>query len=127
MVLLYRSNHHLNDRRKVKDMIKLQIVKYVHTVVTHCLAGEIRQAQRQAELAMKYMEKQRYTPLNVINIIFEVIGLALYSVNQDVPKWSNDLNHRRLLYILGLKTDENETYNKMFEESYFGPSNYNAQ
>lgn len=115
-----RPNFQLSDRQKVRDMIKLQISKYVNTVVKHCLAGEIRSAQQQAELALNYMNKRRYRPLMIVNTLYEVLGLAMYLVNQDMPEWSNEINEKRILFILGADTHENDSYKRVYQESYFG-------
>jgi hypothetical protein len=106
-------------------MIKLQIAKYVNTMVTQCLDGRIIDAKQQAELAMNYMETHRYMPLEIVNNLFEVLGLAICSVNQDVSKWTEDLNDKRLLFILGSNIEKNDAYNNLFYESYFGPHTHN--
>lgn len=121
------DKYQFKDRKQDKDMIKLQVAKYINMTVRHCLAGEIGPAQRQAELIMKYMNKQRYTPMGIVNTLHEVLGLTLYLVNQDVPKWSKELNHKRMMFILGSKTDKNDAYNNAYQESYFGTCSCNLR
>lgn len=102
-------------------MIKIEVAKYVNTIVTHCMDGRITPAQQQAELALKYMDSHGYKPLEIVNKLYEILGLALCSVNQDIPKWSNELNDKRILFILGSNVDNDDAYNHLFNESYFGP------
>lgn len=106
-------------------MIKLQVAKYVNTLVTHCLNGRIIHAKQQAELAMKYMETHWYKPLEIVNNLFEVLGLAICLVNQDISKWTEELNDKRILFILGSIVEKDSAYNNLFYESYFGPHNHN--
>ncbi|VVC28413.1 Tetratricopeptide repeat,Tetratricopeptide repeat-containing domain,Tetratricopeptide-like helical [Cinara cedri] len=117
-------NRRLDDRKKVKDnMIKLQTAKYVETIVKHCLAGELESARQQAELALKYMDHHWYRPLNVVNALYEVFGLAIYLINRDVPEWSDELNKNRIMFLFGSSNaaDRNGAYEKVYRESYFGP------
>lgn len=113
----------LEARKKVKDnIIKLQVAKYVDTIVKHCLTGAIGSARLQAELVLNYMDRNWYRPLNVVNALFEVFGLAIYLVNQDVPKWSDELNAKRIMFILSSFDDgETDAYKNFYHESYFGP------
>lgn len=124
------TQYHVNDRRHVKDLVKLQVSKYINSIVQHCLSGEIWRAQRQSELAMKYMNDKFYRPPELVNTLYEAFGLALYLVNQDVPNWSNELNNNRILYLFGSNTVKNNLYDHVYEESYFGSNNstkYNKQ
>ncbi|XP_022180767.1 tetratricopeptide repeat protein 25-like [Myzus persicae] len=116
-----RPNRQLNDPRKIKDMVKLQVSKYFNTIVQHCFSGDIESAQRQAKLAMEYMYEHRHRPLKVINALYEVIGLALYFLNRDIPEWSDEMNEKRILFILGSSFDKKDAYNQVYHESFFGP------
>jgi len=120
-----RPNRQLNDQRKIKDMVKLQISKYVNSIVQLCLSSEIESARRQAELAMEYMDEHRHRPLKVVNALYEVIGLALYFLNRDIPGWSDEMNEKRILFIMGSIFDKKDAYNHVYHESYFGPDNRN--
>lgn len=122
-----RPNRQLNDPRKIKDMVKLQVIKYINTIVKQCLAGEIGSARKQAELAMEYMDEHRYRPLEIVNALYEVFGLALYLLNRDVSEWSNEMNDKRILFILGSNFDTNDAYNGVYQESYFGPDDQNTK
>jgi hypothetical protein len=122
-----RPNRQLNDQRKIKDMVILQFSKYINSIVEHCLSGKIESARRQAELAMEYMDEHRYRPLKVVNTLYEVIGLALYLLNRDLPEWSNEMNEKRILFILGSSFDKKDAYNHVYHESYFGPKNQNTK
>lgn len=108
-------------------MIKLQIAKYINSIVQQCLAGEINPAQRQAELAMEYMKRLGYRPLELVNTLYEVIGLAIYLTNRDVPEWSSERNEERMLCILGSNVNKNDAYNNVYRESYFGPQGINTK
>jgi len=120
-----RPNRPLNDPRKIKDMVKLQVSKYFNSIVQHCFSGDIKSAQQQAKLAMKYMDEHRYRPLKVINVLYEVIGLALYFLNRDIPEWSDEMNEKRILFILGSSSDKKDAYNHVYRESYYGPDDRN--
>jgi len=120
-----RPNRQLNDPRKIKDMVNLQIAKYFNSIIEHCLSGEIESAQREAELAMEYMDDHRHRPLKVVNALYEAIGLALYFLNRDIPEWSDEMNEKRILFILGSSFNKNDAYNQVYRESYFGPNNRN--
>jgi len=120
-----QPNRQLNNRRKIKDMVKLQVSKYINSIVEHCLSGDIESARRQAELAMEYMDEHRYRPLKVINALYEVIGLALYFLNRDIPEWSEEMNEKRILFIMGSSFDKKDAYSHVYRESYFGPDNRN--
>jgi len=122
-----RPKRQLNDQRKIKDLIKLQVAKYINSIVEYCLSSEIELARRQAELAMKYMEEHRFRPLKVVNTLYEVFGLALYLLNRDVPEWSNEMNDKRILFILGSSFDEKNAYNHVYHESYYGIKNQNTK
>lgn len=108
-------------------MIKLQVAKYINSIVQHCLTREISPAQRQAELAMEYMKRLGYRPLELVNTLYEVIGLAMYLTNQDVPEWSSERNEERMLCILGLNVSKNDAYNNVYRESFFGPQGTNTR
>lgn len=126
MVTSQRPRRKVNVPKKVKrEMIKIQLAKYVNTIVTHCLDGRVVSAQQQAELALEYMESQWYKPLEIVNNLYEVLGLAICSVNQSIAKWSNELNDKRILFVLGSNVDNDNAYNNLFYESYFGPRNRN--
>lgn len=122
-----QNNRRPIDRLIVKDMTKLQVAKYMDVIVNHFLAGEVGPTIRQAELAMDYMNKQLYVQSDIVNVLFEVIGLTLYLINRDKPEWSDDLNEKRILFILVSNADKNDAYNNVFQESYFGPTNYNSR
>lgn len=103
------------------------MAKYVETITKHCLAGGIGKARRQAELALEYMDRHWYRPLNVINALYEVFGLAIYLVNRDVPEWSDEMNAKRIMFVLG-SGDGNGAYANVYRESYYGPrDNCNAR
>jgi len=125
MYVCRRPNRQLNDPQKIKDMVNLQISKYFNSIVKHCLSGEIESARRQAELAVEYMDKHRHGTLKVVNALYEVIGLALYFLNRDIPEWSDEMNEKRILFILGSSFDKNDVYNHVYRESYFGPDDRN--
>ncbi|XP_029345796.1 tetratricopeptide repeat protein 25-like [Acyrthosiphon pisum] len=125
MHVCQRPNRQLNDQRKIKDMVKLQTSKYINSIVEHCLLGEIESARRQAELAMEYMDEHRHRPLKVVNALYEVIGLALYFLNRDIPEWSDEMNEKRILFIMGSSFDKKDAYNHVYHESYFGLDNRN--
>ncbi|XP_025195098.1 tetratricopeptide repeat protein 25-like [Melanaphis sacchari] len=127
MYVCQRPNRQLNDQRKIKDLVKLQVSKYINSIVEHCLSGKIELARRQAELAIEYMDEHRYKPLKIVNTLYEVFGLALYLLNRDIPEWSNVMNHKRILFILGSNFDEKDAYNHVYRESYFGPENRNTK
>ncbi|XP_060851648.1 outer dynein arm-docking complex subunit 4-like [Rhopalosiphum padi] len=127
MYACQRPNRQLNDQRKIKDMVILQFSKYINSIVEHCLSGKIESARRQAELAMEYMDEHRYRPLKVVNTLYEVFGLALYLLNRDIPEWSNEMNDKRILFILGSSFDKKDAYNHVYHESYFGPKNQNTK
>lgn len=115
------TQYHVNDRRHVKDLVHLHVSKYINSIVQHCLFGKIWRAQREAELAMAFMKKKFYRPLELVNTLYNAFGLALYLVNQDVPKWSDELNNNRILYLFGSNIVKNNSYNNVYKESYFGP------
>lgn len=125
MHVCQQPNRQLNDQRKIKDMVKLQVSKYINSIVEHCLSGDIESARRQAELAMEYMDEHRYRPLKAMNALYEVIGLALYFLNRDIPEWSEEMNEKRILFIMGSSFDKKDAYSHVYHESYFGPDNRN--
>lgn len=106
-------------------MIKLQVAKYINVIVGLCLAGKIHSAQRQAELALKFMDERWYRPKKIMYSLYEVFGLAFYLVNQEIPEWSSELNEKRILFILGLNVHKNDAYENAYQESYFGHHDYN--
>lgn len=122
-----RSYCKFDDRRKVKDLIKLQVAKYINSIVEHCLAGELDPAKRLADLAMKYMDKNCYRPSNVLNALYEVFGLAQYLVNREIPEWSKEMNDKRIFFILGSNVVKNDRYNNVYHASYFGVSDFNPR
>lgn len=122
-----RSYCKFDNRRKVKDLIKLQVAKYINSIVGHCLAGELDPAKRLADLAMKYMDKKCYRPLDVLNALYEVLGLAQYLVNREIPEWSNEMNDKRILFLLGSNIVKNDPFNNVYQTSYFGVSDFNPR
>lgn len=115
-----RTNRQFVNRKSVEDMKTKQISNYINIIVEHSLAGEIRLAQRQAELAVEFMEKNQCKSLDVVNSLYEVLGLALYLLNQNISKWSEELNEKRILFILGSIIDEDDPYYNVCYKSYFG-------
>lgn len=118
--LKIRKNHF----KIKKDIIQLQIAKYLNIIIQLLVYKKIKEAKQMTSLLINFTEKIHYNSDLILNVIYQSFGVTQYLLFQNMTELNEEQNYQRMLILLGANKDINCI---PLQESVFGPFDSNAK